>query len=692
MSVNFMGYNIARSGLVVNDRALQVTGHNIANVNTTGYVRQQAMIANSNYVESGNDKFQIGLGAGIQEIRQIRMSFMDNIYRGENTNLGYWEARKNALEDVQAILGEPMGEGLQNVMNDFWDSWQELSKAPDSLTVRALVRQRGEAITQYVNHMGQQINKLQNDINSELNVKIDEVNELTKKVAALNVEITKQETAGNSANDYRDQRNTYLDKLTYLGNVDIYEAKDGQVDITLDGYYLVNKGEQTNLYAAESEAGALYYVPKLEGTNYTVDVKNGYICGLLEARGSIIGAKGSTENGTPNTKADITFVIDNSNGSNANLTNIKNSINEYVNQLKKSGLDYNLRLITYSTTATTNTSIWNKDNIDTIGSSFEEAVNSVVEDAGNTNDFSTVVINLDAISDFRSEASKYAVVFSGESIGGDEVDVEAFVTGYINTLNNKGIKTSVVTNTSYYDSGFPSGEVSGWSTITDGTGGSIFDIDSTAYNELMKDINSAINASVNKEIGFVEPSNGIVSNLKKKINALINIMAREVNSLHSNGKNLLGNDGTNFFDTINDAYPIEMGNLKLNDNIANVNNIVTGSSGANGDNEIALNISNVRYADIMTDYKGEMSVDKYYQNIISETANSGSDALRISENQKKLVNSADNYRNSVMGVSMDEEMSNMMKYKFAYNAASKALNAIDQMIDNIINRMGLVGR
>ena len=189
MGVGFGSYEIARSGLLVNERALYVTGHNISNVNTPGFVRQQAMITTGPYLhaQGKNGLYQLGLGADIQQIRQIRNIFLDNIYRQENTTLGYWEARAKTLSDVEGILGEPMETGLQNIMNQFWDAWQELSKEPDSLTVRALVRQ-GEALVHHANHLASQLDKLQTDLNTEIRVRIDEVNEITREIAKLNVE------------------------------------------------------------------------------------------------------------------------------------------------------------------------------------------------------------------------------------------------------------------------------------------------------------------------------------------------------------------------------------------------------------------------------------------------------------------------------------------------------------------------
>ena len=129
--------------------------------------------------------FDIGLGADVQKIRQIRHIFLDNIYRTENESLGYWETREKTFNDIQAILGEPMNKGLQSVMNDFWNSWQELSKNPESLTTRALTRQRGETLVQYINHLGNQLDKLQMDLDSEIKVKVKRLTSITMNIAEL---------------------------------------------------------------------------------------------------------------------------------------------------------------------------------------------------------------------------------------------------------------------------------------------------------------------------------------------------------------------------------------------------------------------------------------------------------------------------------------------------------------------------
>ena len=214
---------------------------------------------------------------------------------------------------------------MQNALNQFWDSWHELSKEPDSLTVRALVRQRSEALVYQINHMGQQLDKLQRDLDHQVSLRIGEVNDITKQIAALNKAIFSAEVTGDEANDFRDQRNLLIDRLSKLADVDATEMKDGQVDITLAGHYLVYKGVNMELYAAEREPGDIFCVPKLLGEDIEIPIKSGIIKGLLDSRGESIADEGSMDGG-----------ISALEGSTAIIPDLKRRLNLIVGGMAKS--------------------------------------------------------------------------------------------------------------------------------------------------------------------------------------------------------------------------------------------------------------------------------------------------------------------------------------------------------------------
>lgn len=248
-----------------------------------------------------------------------------------------------------------------------------------------------------------------------------------------------------------------------------------------------------------------------------------------------------------------------------------------------------------------------------------------------------------------------------------------------------------MTDSTYFDTGAGT-ELVGWNSITDATGGTLYD-GSTAvagFDGLMSTVASDSKLNYNAGLSVVEDSSNIIPTVRKQLNALVNILVREVNNLHSSGKTLDNQNAGDFFTAIDSAYPLEMGNLKVN--ISDLNEIAASLTGNKGDNTLAQQIANLRNDNVAWDATGKQSLDSYYRSIILRVGNGGAEAVNTTSSQQQVVQAADAKRQAISGVSMDEEMANMLKYKFAYNASSRAINVIDQMMETIIARMGLVGR
>lgn len=675
----FSSYEIARSGLFASERALYVTGHNISNVNTAGFSRQQVIISAATPENSG--KFPMGLGATIEQIRQIRSAFLDNVYRTENVLLGYQETRLKTINDIESIIGEPMTEGLQTVLNQFWDSWNELSKNPESLTVRALVRQRANALVEQFNHTGEQLNKLQDDLSSEIKVRIDEINSLSSKIADLNIKILKVENSGDEANDLRDERSTYIDRLSKLVNIDVTERQDGMVDIDIAGRFLVTHGDASKIYAGENKVGSLFNAPRWELGDQLVNVRSGILKGLLEARGeSVVGTIDSVTNGSPSVKADITFAVDLSDA--ANLTNLKAQIGAFIDRLENKGIDYRFNLITYGGAAGADAPQQFANR-----AAFEAAVGALGTRSVTTdNDFFAVINRLQNDVTYRNEANRYLMVFSNESVQGNEVNVTgAALTTQINNLNQLGMTTFVATNASYQTDTNPE---PGWKAVADATGGSIYDLTTVNLDTMGKDVDAALNRS----ISTAPSSYGIIPDVKSKLNALINIIVREVNSLHQEGLDIDGIQGQEFFLKINDDFSMQMGNIKINPIFEDLDRIAAAKIAAQGDNALAQDIVALRHSNLFGNLTESQNGDDYYRSVILAIGNLGTEAKRITDGQNKLLQSAENQRTSISGVSMDEEMANMIKFQYSYNAATKVISLIDECFEGIINKLGTQGR
>lgn len=674
MAVGFASYEIARTGLMVNERGLYVTGHNIANVNTPGYTRQQALITTGPY--KNEITYQLGLGADIQQIRQVRHIFLDNIYRNETQLLGYWESRQKTFDDIQAILGEPMEKGFQDAINQFWDSWQELSKNPDSLTVRAMVRQRGESFLHFVNHLGSQIDRLQRDLDSEIRVRIDEVNSITREINRLNLEILKVENYGDRANDYRDQRNLLIDRLSKIIDVEAYEAQDGQMNVISGGYFLVSKGLVNELYADEVKTGDVFVSAKLKGTDTVVPIKNGIIKGLMESRGEVPGIRGSEENGSPYDKIDLVFAVDTSGDDVLDETYqaVIDNIDAIVEQYKEKGIDVRLGVIEFDGAGVAAPTFFSSSPADVANFKARMVLDRDLDSAAGATSMSLDALQSAAGISYRSNAIRQVVVLTNEN-----PDLDNFsVADTIRALQQNDIVVDVIADDATFGAIFRP--------IANDTGGFFHDDDDATINDKI----IAISGEMRDQIyGNIHDTWNIIPDLKNRLNLLINTLAREINSLHRTGFTLDGNLGGDFFTAIDSAYPMEMGNIRLNPALSNLNSIVAAGSMVKGDNTIAKAIANLRNTPIIGKGADLVSFDDFYRSTILAIGNRGGEANRISIDQIKLVEAAENYRQSVASVSMDEEMANMMKYQFAYNASSRVIGVIDNMIDTIINRLGI---
>ncbi len=684
MSVNFAGIEIARSGLYVNERGLFVTGHNLSNVNTPGYVRQQAIICDAQY--QNDAKYQVGLGADIQKVRQIRHSFLDNIYRTESQSLGYWEARQKTFSDIQAFMGEPLNEGLQNVMSEYWDSWQELSKQPESLTARALVRQRGEAMVQYINNLGNELDKMQNDLDSEIKVRTEEINTLTDKIAKLNVKILSCEASGDTANDLRDERNLYIDRISKLVDCDANEMQDGQVDITVGGYFLVNKGTSERLTMMSNKPGSTFSVPAFEGSGIILPIKSGTLKGLMESRGEVLGTQGSFENGSPNDKIDLIFAF-NTNDTAAQRDELYNNIDAIVKDYTDRGIGIRLGFVTFDDTGMTSPTSFEAVSLNSDGvyvpdvASFKTNIDGIAfsgsglpgEGIAALQDAEIAANNADALSEWRN-TSKQIVLYTDS---GMDTEGLADLSG---RFRNDRVRTMVVSDSS---------QKASLSALAELSGDRFIESDTSMGEDIIEDVSESVRNSI---YGNETTSNNIIPDLKNRLNLLINALTREVNSLHNNGITLNGSKGSDFFVPINPYYPMQMGNIQINPNLSDLNNIVSSINGLVGDNTVAVEIADLRNNAFLGPTSGIQDMDDYYRSIIEELGNKGAESQSAAEGQASLVNSADNSRLAIMNVSMDEEMSNMMKYQYAYNAAARVLNIFDEMYDSIVNRLGLVGR
>ncbi|UJL45344.1 flagellar hook-associated protein FlgK [Virgibacillus sp. NKC19-16] len=491
----FHGLEMARQALSTQQSALYTTGHNIANANTEGYSRQRVNFETASPYPAASRNHpeipgQMGTGVQVGSVQRIRNEFLDNQYRAENSNTGYWETKANALGRMERLMNEPSENGLSSTMDQFWQSLQDLSVTPENAGARSVVAQRGLAVAENFNYLSESLTSIHSDLQNQMDVKVQEANILLHQINSINEQVKQIESHGNVANDLYDKRDRLIDDLSNSFNIKVSYSKS---------------------------------------SSSSLDIADGL--------------------------ATIELVNDN-------------------------------------------------------GKSFREPV--ILLDG-----------NLGLEAGEGSKVNELAVSESGKvTAGGQTIDI----------MESKGSLKGLIES-------------------------------SNMYTEMLTGLDD-----------------------------MASVFAEAFNSVHSEGYNLEGNNGLQFFEFTGDAGAAGSITVSL-DLINNPEKIAASTDGnaGNGDNATAL--ADIFNKALENDPLGnDNSVNGFYQSLIGELGVNAQEANRMVDNTNILKNQVVNQRMSVSAVSLDEEMSNMIKFQHAYNAAARSMTQTDELLDTIINNMGLVGR
>lgn len=229
---------IGASGLQNSQNALNTTANNLANADTKGYVRQQVLFADRDYVtfqSAAISKQQAGLGLAIADVIHTRDYFLDRYYRTENGRQSFYETNYLAVQDVENIFQELEGEQFQTQLEEFWESFAELSKGPNKEVNQNLVVKNATLFIERAQGVYQNMKEYQKRINIKIREGVDRINELGHTIQNLNKEIMRIESGGvETAMTLRDERDNALDELSSLAKVEFREDANGAVRVRLE--------------------------------------------------------------------------------------------------------------------------------------------------------------------------------------------------------------------------------------------------------------------------------------------------------------------------------------------------------------------------------------------------------------------------------------------------------------------------
>ncbi len=273
--------NIAQGALNANQIAMEVVSHNIANVNTPGYTRQSAVMESESPISM--NRLKIGMGVRVDSVTQAFDRYTTKAIHQNTSALNENQSKASVLSQLESLLNETGDSTLSQAMNKFWNAWQDVANNPGGIAERTALLEKAKILAQKFNSMSSDLNQTKKDMNTNLQMGIEKVNDLTKNIADLNDKIVAAEASKTPANDLRDQRNNLLEKLSgWLGNVYLEQENGSVTVLTQGGILLVDEDKHWDF---STQGNSIYYnnIP----SDVSKKLTGGKIGGWLDVRDEI---------------------------------------------------------------------------------------------------------------------------------------------------------------------------------------------------------------------------------------------------------------------------------------------------------------------------------------------------------------------------------------------------------------------
>ena len=295
MSSNiFSILNTAKLGLLSQQLAIEVTGNNIANVETEGYSRQD-VILESNTPRSVSQG-QLGTGVRVSGIERVFDQFLFQQILSEGDPTGNFKVRKDVFEQLEVLFNENQGRSLNTELSEVFAAFQDLSSNPNGLPERAEVLNRAQSLAAVFNNLGKGVFQIQRNIDAIISDEVANINTLAGEIGKLNQAIFANEPGEFSANDLRDQRDRLVTQLSEKIDISYVNESDGQISLTLrDGTPLVLKDVtfalSTGLNGNNNSFLDVFISNGAGGTtNVTSAIQGGGLKGYLDMRDTEVAA------------------------------------------------------------------------------------------------------------------------------------------------------------------------------------------------------------------------------------------------------------------------------------------------------------------------------------------------------------------------------------------------------------------
>jgi len=632
-------FNIAKRGMSAQQYSIGITNHNVANANTEGYSRQRAQLQTTNPYQAPSMNSYIGpgqLGTGVEvaTVKRIRNEFIDFQIRGELSTQGKYEAREALLGEIENIYNEPSDAGISGLLGKFYDSWQQLSKQPHGSNARTVVAQQSKALADELNHNYEQLNKLKENTNLQIKESVFEVNNVLAQIDDLNQQIVSVKVSEQEPNDLMDRRDQLLDQLSSLLNIDVKKQSFYGQDITAQDSATIPGGAEKLLVRKD---------PNMSVSRFT------YISGVIGNENDDVITLETYKLGNTN-EAGKPIKVD--------LTGLStDERKEVIREIKETRV------------------LWANQE----GISYAE-LNGATE----------ITITKDG---FRNELGLFEP--SKGKLNGLQ-SVQKDVDNYMEQMDKLAKGLAMAVNSIHSGVGNLADNITGAALKDNSILEGIY-ID--ANNKLQDDGNNKtmdfLPFFVNKDKAIFK--DGVLTNLGEVIMSEDEITAGNITINEEILKDVMKIKTK----TDDDKYAftdenIENGNTDGNRalTIGQLRNAFMKIGNVQGDTNRSDFIANftggvleensVGVKTIKNDTSGT-TTDNYFKDVINELGIQTQEAKRIGLNQATLIGGFQQAKESVSGVSLDEEMASLIQYQHAYSANAKIVSTVDELLDVVIN-------
>ncbi len=648
---------VGTSGLQTSQNSLNTTAHNLSNMGTTGFVRQQVLLGNRRYntIQPEAQRInaqQVGLGVNYQRVRQVRDFFLDQSYRRENGRSSFYATTYEAYNEVEDLLDELNDDASFNqALTNLWTSIEELAKTPDDTVVQRLLVQNANSFLTNAQQVYQGLVDYQTEINVHVKENVDKINELGERILELNNKIMEVEVQTlmdgrlqpsiETANDLRDVRNQCLDELSQLVKIDYSEDTNACVRVKVEGVDFVmgdtvykmgvTRDSKTGFYTPYWAHNAKYLgiddqgEPILDVSNAQVFDTNALIASdkytdigklraMLYARGNKI-ANYTDIPIKPNVPERDSFKDDPLYAGAATYADAVTMYNEYMDI-------YDADVLNYDHTIEQSVCM-------NIEAEFDQLIHNVVSSVNR--------VLREAHDAAAEQGYTYMVDDDGSPL---ELFQRKQIDGYTFDATN-GWKQTVEVGPLYYAQNADGS----YSQVQDASEADRV-IECYRQDSQGNWVHIANNPFGEDKADVDYHTERLYSLASLQVNPSL---IREAGKLKFRLK-----DGTVDYETaykLVDAFDADI--YKLNPNVTTT-----------------------------------CSINTYYTNLVAQVANDGSTFKNVSLSQQATVDSINYSREQIHGVSSDEELTNMIKFQNAFNASSRYINVIDEMLEHIITQLG----